>query len=198
MVRRNALCIVLGITAWAVVPGAGCAPKPPEEAVLAEAWALGQENRWAEAVPLLKGWLQAYPESVGGHFLYGQAYLHVPEPRFSVAIGEFRLAKALADRDESIGDLASLMTAEDFEVAFHEKLALAHLRMAYEGIRMEFPDRLIRQQLELSLEETQAGLELAPTRGFLLELEETLLEELAVPERPPGLPMPLRSFSLDS
>lgn len=188
MVRRSALIFVLGITAWAVVPGTGCAPSPPDDSVLAEAWALGAESRWPEAVPLLKAWLQANPESVAGHFLYGQAYLHVREPRFSVAIGEFRLAKSLVRRAGGLGDLEAFMTESEFEVAFHEKLALAHLRMAYEGIRMGFPDRLIRQQLELSLEETQAGLKLDPQRSFLLELEETLVEELAVPATPPGTP----------
>lgn len=188
MVRRSFLQRMLGVTVMAVVPGLGCAPRAPDASVLAEAWALGQESRWSEAAPLLKAWLQANPESVAGHFLYGQVFLHVPNPRFAVAIGEFRLAKALAERAGEIGDLAGFMTAREFEVAFHEKLALAHLRMAYEGIRLGFPERLIRQQLELSLEETQAGLELEPGRSFLLELEETLMEELKAPVAPPGTP----------
>jgi len=172
----------------------GCRAQP-DASLLAEAWALGDEHRWAEAVPLLKTWLLDHPESVAGHFLYGQAYLHVSAPRFAVAIGQFRLARALADAQDGLGDIAGFLDQRTFRVTYHQKLALAHLRMAYEGMNMRFPDHLIRRQLELSLEEVEAGLALDPDQAFLLEMEETLREELvtdAVP--PPGrLPMPVAS-----
>jgi len=170
----------------------GCSARPSPE-VLVEAWELGEQNRWQEAVPLLKSWLIANPESVAGHFFYGQAYLHVRHPRFALAIGQIRLARSLAEAQGGIGDLSPFMDEHSFHVSFHEKLALAHLRMAYEGINARFPDHMVRRQLELSLEEVVAGLKLDPQRAFLQELEETLLEELAQDRAPrrPESPIPI-------
>jgi len=85
----------------AVTPLVSCGPAPydrPEttglkgEDLFKHAEYLCLEQRWDEAIPMLKAFLVENPSHAGAHFYLGRCFMLSPEPWLAIAEGEFQTA----------------------------------------------------------------------------------------------------------
>lgn len=76
----------------ALLAAAGCGNAPPPRDLLADAEFLVLEQRYTEAIPLLKQRLLEAPRDAGAHFYLGRCYLEGGEKWLGIAAGEFETA----------------------------------------------------------------------------------------------------------
>lgn len=181
--RRNKLprWAGAGLYAAALVLLAGCGPTIAPVGEMANAvMELGKQNRWADAMPLAKQLVLAYPDAPGGHYLLGKAYLHRPDPQLNQAEGEFKTALALFERSNSL-DAVLEPSADAFALALYRDLALVDFRWIREAMGFNLPAGLIRDKLIEARGHVEKGLKINPAEAFLLEMQTTVQEYLEGP-----------------
>ncbi len=167
----------MGLCALVALATAGTAPgcrDRPDETSLVNAYHLGEGYRWEEAMPMVRAYLLARPDSAPGHFLWGCCYLHGPAPFLEIARGELEYALVLLHRSHDLGPLGALLREAQFEAQIQLKLALVYMRRAHQAISNGIPPRLVDQQLGNALEHVRLGRALDPGSSTLAEMEQTL------------------------
>lgn len=107
----------------------GCA-KQPERNLFAEAEHLYLDQRYDEAVVLLKQHLARHPEDAGAHFYLGTCYLSSPKNGWlGIAQGELQTALALFERQGKINPIPRFNDSTYFELICHINLAKVYLRL---------------------------------------------------------------------
>jgi len=176
------------VFAAALVLLAGCGVTPPTAGELANTvMELGKANRWADAMPLAKQLVLAYPDAPGGHYLLGKAYLHRPDPQLLHAEGEFETALALFERTQSL-DAVLESNADAFALALYRDLALVDFRWIREAMGFNLPPTLIRDKLLEAKANVEKGLKINPQEAFLLEMQTTVHDYLEGPFKNIGAP----------
>lgn len=147
-------------------------PASPE--LLDQARALGTENRWMEATPLIKRYLCDHPKDPVGHLLFGQSLLHRAEVQLVPARGEFETALHYFEESESTGVIDGTMKRDEFLGTAYREIALAYLRLVRESEQIGAPPQASQFHLSEALKYVRRGLEALPDDAFLKEMEETI------------------------
>lgn len=169
------------VTAITMIFSACGKPGPDADAMAAEIYALGQQSKWAETMPMAKELALAYPGHAGAHYLLGKAYLHRAEPHLVQATGEFKTALSLQQRTGKHDAAPWAKTESEFLLAVHRDLALVHFRWIREAMGLNLPTEAIRAKLLAAKEQVDAGLAQDPNDSFLNEMRVTIDEYLAGP-----------------
>jgi hypothetical protein len=167
----------------------GCGRSPQyDPAPLRQAAALGDEQRWDDARPLIKAHLLKFPEDAAGHYFYGLSYLHLAEPELTIAEGELLTALALLRPEDPHIQAATGMDYATFKGSLHQKTAMVYMRAFREAIRLNIPMELTRDLLTKAMEQTELGLDSNPTSHLLKEYKDFLEETLqGIPKRTPKI-----------
>ena len=102
----------------------GCSRAEP---TLDQAEDLYRDQRYDEAIPVLKGYLLLHPDDAGAHFYLGSSYLLTSDPWLVPAMGELQTAMALFERS---GKKSPIERFSDtyFELRCHLELAKVLLK----------------------------------------------------------------------
>jgi len=103
----------------------GCRQTPPSE-LSPQVATLIQEQKWDEAIALIKHHLLVRPGDVAAHFYLGACYVSLPDPVLAVAEGELKTALTLFRQSGATGPVAD-MTAKDFELRCHLEIANVYI-----------------------------------------------------------------------
>lgn len=152
---------------------AGCS-RPDENEAMRQAYRLGEQYHWQEALPLVKPYLLAHPQDPLAHFLWGAAHLHAKQPSLEIAKGELEYALSLLRSSHDLGALRGVMSEAQFEAVIHLKAALIYMRWAHEAMAQAIAPARIDEQLRIALQHVRKGLALDPQSSTLKEMEETL------------------------
>ena len=171
--RRAIACLSVTVLVAAVL--GGCARKADVES-LQSARALGQEERWAEAMPIVKQYVQTHPGGADGHYLLGMAHLYAEKMNVAtgIAIGELQLALALHEKSGERGVLAESMTPKEFAVAVHRETAHAHIWWIQSAREAGLPVRFVVPRLHAALESVERALAIDPESERLRQIEERI------------------------
>lgn len=164
------------------------APPPDANTLSSEIYALGEQSRWADTMPMAKALVLAYPEAAGAHYLLGKAYLHRAEPHLVQATGEFKTALAIQQRTGRQDAAPWAKTKGEFLLAVHRDLALVHFRWIHTAMSANLPADMIRAKLLAAKEQVDAGIRQDPNDSFLNEMRTTIEEYLAGPFKEPTTP----------
>ena len=85
-----------------------------------------QEQKWDEAIPLIKHHLLARPGDAAAHFYLGACYVGLRDPVLAVAEGELKTALTLFRQSDATGPVAD-MTAKDFELRCYLEIANVYI-----------------------------------------------------------------------
>ena len=170
MVLRFATAVV--VIAATVV---GCGQPEPAE-VLRTAYDLGKEDRWDEAIPLIKRYVQSHPDRVDGHFLLGMAHMYTRAQVVATGIaeGEMQLALALYAASGDLGILAADMTPEEFKVAAQRETAYAHIWWIQQARSEGLPVAFVVPRLHAALTFVERGLEVDAESEELTQIQERI------------------------
>ena len=113
------LTVCLGLT------NCGCRQTPPPE-LPPQVATLIQEQKWDEAIPLLKHHLLVRPGDAAAHFYLGACYVGLRDPVLAVAEGELKIALTLFRQSGATGPVAD-MTAKDFELRCYLEIANVYI-----------------------------------------------------------------------
>jgi hypothetical protein len=156
--------------------------------VLRQAWNDAAARRVDAALPLAKDYLAARPEDAAAHYVLGKCYLHRQDANTTLAKGEFETALHYFEENGDLGVLAPEMTAVLFQSAIHRDIALALMRVLYEGDGQRFPGPVLYPVLDLALQHVSKGLGFDPSSAFLLDMQRSL--ESLRRGRPSPTPLP--------
>lgn len=98
--RRRGAGVIL-VACCCVMGACSRPPAAAPEDLMSQAEYLVREERWADAIPVLKQYLLSHPEDSGAHFYLGRCWLNVESfngrdgPWLVLAEGELRLARQL-------------------------------------------------------------------------------------------------------
>ncbi len=169
-------------------------PKAHNEDLSAQAEFLVLEERWAEAISVLKESLLLYPEDPGAHFYLGRCWLNVakfndwPGPWLVLAEGELRLARQLFLAQGKHSPIARFSDTY-FEVICNIERAKVYLRQL--TVVAEHPRQLAGATLESILSSLQQAIDDAkavdPGAPEVLQLE-NFIESLSGKEAAPKSP----------
>ncbi len=166
----------------------GCPAPAYDPALLVEASAIGNQQRWPEARPLIQQHLLKYPEDPLGHFYYGLSFLHLAEPQLTLAEGELLTAQALIERGQPVPDGVFDGDLQKFMGELYQKTALVYIRAFREALVRDVPYEYSRVLLKKALAQTELGLEAYPDSLGLKDYAKTLNEYLhGTPERTPDI-----------
>jgi len=156
----------------------GCGPEPYDPALLREAAALGEKQKWDEARPLIKAHLLRHPDDAVAHFYYGMSFLHLADPQLTIAEGEFLTALALLAPETAPTEAAAGMEYFTFKGVLHQKTALVYMRAFREALRMNVPYEFSRDLLMKAAAQVDLGLKSDPKSHALKEYRDYLQETL--------------------
>lgn len=165
--------IVFGLCLGCTAFSGGC-NRTATDALLKQAYALGEKYQWHEAMPLVKQYLLSHPEDPAGHFLLGRCYLHNAVPHLVMAKGEFETALARLQPSQEQGGLSGILTTNQLGAAIHREMARTMMRWSREAMQAGFPGPIIEEPLRQALDEVEKGLALDPDSQPLKEMAETL------------------------
>lgn len=154
------------LPALALVLGAlpACAPReaPDRAARFESLHALAGANRCEEAMPLVKRYVQDYPDDAAGHYLLSVCYLRVKQANFTHAEGELDTALWLLDNREDWGVWQETMSKDAFEALL--RLAMIDVDRLWVGRAAEMgaPRAALRARLDKAIASTRRGEELKP------------------------------------
>jgi len=114
----------LALILAAAVSACGC-HSPRAEALPPQVFDLCAQERWGEAIPLLKERLREDAGDAVAHYLYGTAYAHGDEFYPGLVEGELRMALALVESGAGTGD----ETPAQFKLNCYLELCDLHLGM---------------------------------------------------------------------
>lgn len=165
---------------------AGCGGSDYDPALLKEAAALGEEQEWARARPLIKAHLLKYPDDTAGHFYYGLSYLHLKHAQLTIAEGELLTAQTMLSREDPRLEAATGMEYYTFKGVLHQKTALVYMRAFREVAGLRVPYKYTRDLLVKAANQVDMGLQSNPKSHILEEYREFLEETLhGTPEQLP-------------
>ena len=165
---------------------AGCAAPTYDPALLKQAAALGEEQRWDEARPFIKAHLLEHPDDPIAHFYYGLSYLHLGAPQLTLAEGELLTAQELISRDIIPTEEVTGMEYFKFKGVLHQKTALVYMRAFREALRFNVPPEYTRELLLKAAEQVDLGLKCNPASVPLKEYRDFLQETLhGTPQKQP-------------
>ncbi len=166
----------------------GCPPPAYDPALLIEASAIGNQQRWPEARPLIQQHLLKYPEDPLGHFYYGLSFLHLGQPQLTLAEGELLTAQALIERGKPVAQGVFEGDHEKFMGELYQKTALVYIRAFREALLRDVPYEYCRELLKKAMAQTELGLAAYPDSLGLKDYAKTLNEFLhGTPERTPDI-----------
>ena len=175
-----------GIAAFcAVLAAAGCGNAPDGETAK-RIHAMLLEERWSEALPLAKRYVNAHPEDPSGHLLLGQAYLYAPPPHHTVAVGEFQVALGLERTAHDVGELRAVMDQDTFLLTAYEETAYAHIGWITKARALGVPVSFVVPRLHDAMGAVEQGLAIDASAVLLLQLKERIayyLDRYDNPER---------------
>lgn len=182
------MALPLLMVACAALLLGGCPPPAYNPALLIEASAIGNQQRWPEARPLIQQHLLKYPEDPMGHFYYGLSFLHLGQPQLTLAEGELLTAQALIERGQPVPEGVFDGDLQRFMGELYQKTALVYIRAFREALVREVPYEYSRVLLKKALAQTELGLEAYPDSLGLKDYAKTLNEYLhGTPERTPDI-----------
>ena len=88
---------------------------------------LVEEQKWDNAIPILKKHLVACPEDVAAHYYLGACYLNLKDPILPIAEGEFQVALTLFRRNGMASPIGGV-TPRDFELRCYLGLSNVYIR----------------------------------------------------------------------
>ena len=175
-----------GIAAFcAVLAAAGCGNAPDGETAK-RIHAMLLEERWSEALPLAKRYVNAHPEDPSGHLLLGQAYLYASPPYHTVAVGEFQVALGLERATHDVGELRGLMDQDTFLLTAYEETAYAHVEWITLARGLDVPVSFVVPRLHDAMGAVVQALAIDENDATLLRLKERIayyLDRYYNPER---------------
>ncbi len=182
------MALPLLMVACAALLLGGCPPPAYDPALLIEASAIGNQQRWPEARPLIQQHLLKYPEDPMGHFYYGLSFLHLGQPQLTLAEGELLTAQALIERGQPVPEGVFDGDLQKFMGELYQKTALVYIRAFREALVRDVPYEYSRVLLKKALAQTELGLEVYPDSLGLKDYAKTLNEYLhGTPERTPDI-----------
>lgn len=185
--RGRGVAIPVLLVASALLLG-GCPPPAYDSSLLQQAAALGKEQRWLDARPLIQRHLLEHPQDPLAHFYYGLSFLHLGEPQLTLAEGELLTAQALIERGEPVAEGIFDGDEQKFMGELYQKTALVYIRAFREALVRDVPYEYTRVLLKKALAQTELGLKAYPDSHGLKEYETTLNEYLhGTPERTPDI-----------
>ena len=168
----------------------GCR-KAPDTDALRLAWAQVNDRQLGAAIPLIKEYLQYYPNSVAAHYMFGKCYLHRADANTTLAKGEIETALALLDRGNSPEFLTEIYPENKLRAMMHQDAALALMRAIYDASGEGLPEIISLPMIDMALEHVKEGLAEDPESSFLKEMEGTLKSlQHPVATPPHSLPAP--------
>jgi tetratricopeptide (TPR) repeat protein len=171
---RAARSVVLALLAAAIGAFSGCALREdPDAAARFDALhALAGANRCEEALPLVKRFVQDYPEDAAGHYLLSVCYLRVRQANFTHAEGELDTALWLLRNRENWGVLQGRMPPDEFEALI--RLAMIDVDRLWVGraAEMRVPLPALRARLDKAVANTRRGEALNPKEGRFRQFRE--------------------------
>ena len=113
-------------SALIVVSICACRGEPPPSLPPTVA-ALVEQQKWEDAIPILKKHLLVCPEDVAAHYYLGACYLNLRDPILAIAEGEFQVALTLFRRNGMASPIDGV-SPRDFELRCHLGLANVYIR----------------------------------------------------------------------
>jgi len=167
---------------------AGCRQAPPDD-LLARADALCKEQKWDDAIPLLKRHLLAHPAApdgnVAAHFLLGQCYMFGGRLFTGPAEGELRLALRYFLENGKTSPFAEFSN-EYFELRLHLEIAKVHLKRLQAAMATGAPPAVLREILARCKRAADEARQIQPDSNDVKQLD-SLLDALI---KPAGQPRP--------
>ena len=157
---------------------AGCGRSVYDPKLLREAAALGEEQRWDEARPLVKAHLLDHPDDAIAHYYYGLSFLHLARPQLALAEGELLTAQALLSPESSPTEAAANMEYFTFKGVLHQKTALVYMRAFREAMHRDVPFEYAQDLLVKAAAQVDLGLKSDPKSHALKEYRDFLQETL--------------------
>jgi len=127
--EKTSLCAsicgaVLGVAM--AVSLCACKREPPPK-LSSQDETLVLDQKWEQAIPLLKKHLLASPEDAAAHYYLGACYLNLSDPVLAAAEGEFEVALTLFRRN-GMESRIERVTPKDFELRCYLGLANVYIR----------------------------------------------------------------------
>ena len=128
------------------------------------------DQRYGEAIPVLKTYLCRHPDNAGGHFYLGSSYLLSKSPWMVLARGEIETALALFEQQ---GGKSPIERFSDvyFELRCHLELAKILLRQMVHLVDSGAPPESLRPLVERAEETLTKARAIAPEAADVAQLE---------------------------
>jgi hypothetical protein len=152
---------------------AGCRQSADPE-ILRQAYALAQEDRWAEVRTLARLYALEHPADASAHLLLGQAYLYADPPLHALAVGEFGVALGLEKATGDIGALRVDMDLQAFRLTAYQETAYAHVGWIARAREIGVPVPMVVPRLHEAMAAVTQGLAVDADAEFLLFLKERI------------------------
>lgn len=167
---------------------AGCRQDPTDD-LLARADALCKEQKWDDAIPLLKRHLLANPAAPDGntaaHFLLGQCYMFGGKLFAGPAEGELRLALRHFLDNGKTSPFAEFSN-EYFELRLYLEIAKVHLKRLQVAMATGAPPEVLREIFARCKRAADDARQIQPDSNDVKQLD-SLLDALV---KPAGQPKP--------
>ena len=180
---KTALSILLTV---GVLTTSGC-PPARDPKLFEQAEFLILEQRFEEAIPVLKAFLVAYPRHSGAHYYLGRCYFASPRNFwFAIAEGEIQTALKLFERDGKKSTIARFSDTY-FEFICHLDIAKIRLRQAMflaENTGEFHAARLLLEQAAHAIDHARQIAPDSPDIPNMQQLVDQFRRSLTLPEQP--------------
>lgn len=178
MVRARKAAVWGAAAVAIVIAAAGCAPRLADPGLFAEAEYLILEQRFEEAIPLLRRFLVSYPDHAGAHYYLGRCYFAARD-QFWLAIAQGELETAL-NQFHASGGASPIERFDDtyFGLICHLDIAKIQLKRALFLLESGAPRELCRALLADAREMVERARGIDPESPDV-ETIEGMVEELA-------------------
>lgn len=170
---------------------AGCAQRT-DAGLLEQAEYFILEQRYAEAIPLLKQLLLSNPNHSGAHYYLGRCYF-APKDTFwfTIAEGEIQTALNLFIREGRKSTIPRFPDAY-FELICHLDIAKIRLRQAMFLVEQDAPLSAVSELLAQAADSVEEARKVAPDSPDVTQIDQTLTQFRrtiqGVPAGPPPVP----------
>ncbi|MFP4500852.1 MAG: hypothetical protein ACLFTT_07630 [Candidatus Hydrogenedentota bacterium] len=169
-----AVALAAGVAVLTAGYAAGCAPAPPDHAVLAKAYDNFDAMRYEAAVTGVKSYLLHHPRDAGAHWLLGACYRNMTPPWLTLAEGEFGVALALLEQTGRPGGLDRFADTQSLTFEIHRGRALAGMQWILAAMDRGMKPHHIRRLARQTLDHVQEALAMRPDHEELEEMRVTL------------------------
>ncbi len=178
MLRNSQRTAVLSPASLAALVLALCSPflacrqQPPPE-LPPEAGVLVGNQKWEEAIPVIKKHLLVRPDDVAAHFYLGQCYLNMPKAALAAAEGEFQIALSLF-QGKAVTTQTAGMSPNDFEVRCYLEIADTYIRSLRFASRVNAGVEVMEHLIQSLDSATKGAARIAPEDPRVKRIEEFL------------------------